>query len=179
MFGSIPEFDMNKVYLVGLPASGKTTTAQWLAKRMAWQFFDLDASIEAETEMSITDYFGLHGEESFRMIEAECLRATKHLRNTVVGCGGGTAAFHGNMEWMKVNGLTIYLNTPLDVLVHRIAIEPALRPMFIGQPNPEIMTKLSKISEKRCVFHGLAKIIWNKSEPNELFYNAVSQLIAI
>jgi shikimate kinase len=39
---------MNKLYLVGLPASGKTTTAKWLADKLGWTFVDLDELIERQ-----------------------------------------------------------------------------------------------------------------------------------
>jgi len=39
---------MNKLYLVGLPASGKTTTAKWLSQKMEWTFLDLDEYIESK-----------------------------------------------------------------------------------------------------------------------------------
>ena len=104
-------YAMNKLYLVGLPASGKTTTAKWLSQKMEWTFLDLDEYIESKMGLSVREIFTTLGEDSFREIEAKCLRETASLRDVVVGCGGGTAAFHGNMDWMKSHGLTLYLNT--------------------------------------------------------------------
>lgn len=48
---------MNKVYLIGLPASGKTTTAKWLAEKMGWNNLDLDDVLENETGMTVSQYF--------------------------------------------------------------------------------------------------------------------------
>ena len=170
---------MNKLYLVGLPASGKTTTAKWLAHKMEWTFLDLDEYIESKMGMSVRDIFSTMGEDSFRELEAKCLRETSILRDIVIGCGGGTAAFHGNMDWMKAHGLTVFLNTSFDILVQRIAKNDSERPLFQGCDKEEIMKKLSEIAEKRSIYYGSAKIIWNKSEPSDFLYRAVNQLVSI
>lgn len=169
---------MNKLYLVGLPASGKTTTAQWLAKKLGWTFMDLDQMIESQMGMTVAGIFETQGEDFFREIEAKCLRETSHLDHIVVGCGGGTAAYHGNMDWMKIHGLTLFLNTSLDVLVARIGADMAQRPMFSGKNESEILNKLSQIAENRSIYYSSAKIVWNRSEPNDLLYHAVNQMIA-
>lgn len=63
MFGLILALDMNKLYLVGLPASGKTTTAKWLANKLGWTFVDLDEMIESEMGLSVSGIFETHGED--------------------------------------------------------------------------------------------------------------------
>jgi hypothetical protein len=39
------------------------------------------------------------------------------------------------------------------------------------------MEKLVELSEKRSIYYGSAKIIWNRSEPNDFLYKAVNQLV--
>lgn len=179
MFGLTLGYAMNKLYLVGLPAAGKTTTAKWLAEKLGWDFIDLDNYITQKAGMSISDLFNRIGEDGFRELEAKCLRETQQISSAVIGCGGGTAAFHGNMDWMKAHGLTVFLNTSFDVLVQRILENESGRPMFQGSNKQEIMTKLVEISEKRSVYYSSAKIIWNRSEPAEFLYKAVNQLVAV
>ena len=169
---------MNRLYLVGLPASGKTTTAKWLADKLGWAFVDLDEMIESQVGMLIPEIFEAYGEEAFREMEAKFLRTTQDMTHVVVGCGGGTAAFHGNMDWMKIHGLTLFLNTSLEVLVSRIATDMRKRPMFSGKNESEILNKLSQIAENRGIYYSSAKIVWNRSEPSEMLYRAVNQLIA-
>ncbi len=178
MFGLILALDMNKLYLVGLPASGKTTTAKWLANKLGWTFVDLDEMIESKMGLSVSGIFETHGEDFFREIEAKCLRDTLRLNNIVVGCGGGTAAYHDNMDWMKMHGLTLFLNTSLEVLVARIGADMAKRPMFSGENESEILNKLSQIAENRSIYYSSAKIVWNRSEPSDLLYRVVNQMIA-
>jgi shikimate kinase len=82
------------------------------------------------------------------------------------------------MDWMKIHGLTLFLNTSLDVLVGRIGAELAQRPMFSGKNESEILDKLAQIAENRSIYYSSAKIVWNRSEPNDMLYRVVNQLIA-
>jgi len=170
---------MNKIYLVGMPASGKSTTARWLARKLNWDWLDLDSKIEEDLGMSIPMAFELLGEDEFRLAEQKALRNTKHSVKVVVSCGGGTAASFDNMEWMKNQGLTLYLNPEISILAHRIASQPMQRPYFKGLSSEEILNKLLDMQEKRANFFSEAKIIWNKSEPEEFLYVAVNQFVDI
>lgn len=169
---------MNKVYLIGLPASGKTTTAKWLADKLGWKCLDLDEMIESESGLSIPEYFALHGESKFREAESAILKNTKSLSQFVISCGGGTAAYFNNMDWMCSHGMTIYLNTDLSIILSRIEKNLAVRPMFSGLSGDQIKEKLLSILEERAIFYSKSKIIWNKSVPTDMLHFAVNQLVA-
>lgn len=168
---------MNKIYLVGLPAAGKSTVAAWLAERLGWTCIDLDRAIVEQTGSSVPQLFMEKGETEFREIEARVLRDISNQENIVVGCGGGTAAFHDNMSYMTSRGLTIYLNTDRTLLVDRIAESTQERPLFSGLNRDQIQAKLTEILESRGVYYSQAKLVWNRSEPGEMLYFAVNQLV--
>jgi shikimate kinase len=170
---------MNKVYLIGLPASGKTTTAKWLAEKMGWNNLDLDNVLENETGMTVAQYFSQYGEDKFRELESTILKNTKNLKHFVISCGGGTAAHYNNMDWMCANGMTIYLNTDLSVIVSRIQKNADVRPMFSGLSVDQIRLKLLEVLEERAIFYSKSKIIWNNATPTEMLHFAVNQLVAI
>ncbi|MBS3915650.1 MAG: shikimate kinase [Bacteroidetes bacterium] len=170
---------MNKIYLVGLPGAGKSHCGRWLAEQLDWNFMDLDGSIEHSMQKSISKIFDEHGEDVFRQIESDELMKTKKLRNTVISTGGGTASWGDNMEWMQRNGLTVFINTPIDKIVSRIMLNAQKRPMFAGLQEGEIKEKLSEIEKKRGEFYSRAKLIWNRELPNDKFYVSVSQLLAL
>jgi shikimate kinase len=168
---------MNKVFLIGLPASGKTTTGKWLADKMGWDFLDLDQVIVQETGKSIFDIFEKEGEDAFRDIEADCLRKTKDLTRMVIACGGGTASYLSNMDWMISNGMTVFLNPEIRVISQRLEQDSDERPLFARLKSTEIERKLLNLLEERAIFYSKSKIVWNKSQPNDILYFAVSQLI--
>jgi len=166
---------MVKVYLVGLPASGKTTIGKWLAQKMNWEFLDLDECIEAEAKMSVAEYFTQFGEEAFRVLEHELLRQTESKEKIIVACGGGTAAYLDNMKWMQERGVTVFLNIDLGIIQTRIYTNPNQRPHFEGKNILEIREKLQIMLKNRGDFYYKSKIIWNKSTPNDFLHKAVNQ----
>ncbi len=113
------------IYLIGFMGSGKSTVGKLLADRLGWAFVDLDAEIEAEQNASISDIFDKHGEEYFRQIEGEALRKRVRRiqtgRPAVVALGGGAFAQPGNYALLEDNGVTIWLDCPLEKARERVA----------------------------------------------------------
>jgi shikimate kinase len=169
---------MDKVFLVGLPASGKTTIGKWLAQKMNWRFLDIDEAIVSESGVSIWDYFHRFGEAAFRIKETEILRSTESQKHLIIACGGGTAAHSDNMNWMLNQGITVFLNTDLGTLQTRIHANPLTRPMFQGDDLIQTREKLQYLLERRVEFYHKSKIIWNKSTPNDFLQLAISQLVS-
>ena len=170
---------MNKVYIVGLPASGKTTAGQWLANKMGWTFVDLDNVIEQKANSSVADIFDLKGEGHFRILESEALRETENLENAVISTGGGTASYEDNMEWMNGMGLTIYLNTNHEIITERLILENGERPMFTDLKGAEIADYLRELHDLRKKMYGKSKLVYNKSDLTNNLYVAVNQLIEV
>lgn len=168
----------HRIYLIGLPASGKTTVGRWLAERLGWDFYDIDEDIVSRSGMSIFRFFEENGEEEFRKLESEILRETKTKNNTVISCGGGTVGHSNNMEWVLNQGLTVFLNPEISELSLRIAGNPGQRPLFKGLHGEEITEKLLYLLEERAKYYHQSKIIWNKGTPNDFLYRAVNQLVA-
>ncbi|MCX6512424.1 MAG: dephospho-CoA kinase, partial [Actinobacteria bacterium] len=63
-----------RIALIGMMGSGKSTVAAVLAERLDWPLVDLDAVLEAKSEMSVSEIFTSQGEPAFRALEASsCL----------------------------------------------------------------------------------------------------------
>lgn len=112
------------IYLVGFMGSGKTTVGRLLAGRLGWNFVDLDANIEAEQQASIAEVFEKCGEEHFRRLETEALRArTKMVRSgrpMVVALGGGAFARPENAGLIEGHGVSVWLDCPLEMARRRV-----------------------------------------------------------
>lgn len=112
------------LYLVGFMGSGKTTVGGLVAYELGWTFADVDEEIEAKEKMTIPEIFDQRGEPEFRRIESETLanrvRLIQRGRPMVVALGGGAFAQESNYEMLVENGVSIWLECPLDVVRQRI-----------------------------------------------------------
>jgi shikimate kinase/3-dehydroquinate synthase len=79
-----------QLVLVGFMGAGKTTIGEEVARRLGREFCDLDAEIERDRGMSISEYFEGFGEDAFRDTEAGHLHSllTRDER-AVIALGGG------------------------------------------------------------------------------------------
>lgn len=113
------------IYLVGFMGCGKTTIGRLLADDLGWRFADLDDDIEAAAAASINEIFERLGEEEFRRLEHAALlrrvRAIQRGEATVLSLGGGAFAQLRNVELIQENGISIWLDCPLDIIRRRIA----------------------------------------------------------
>jgi shikimate kinase len=107
------------IYLVGFMGSGKTTIGRMYAEEIGWRFADLDDDIEAQQRASISDLFERFGEEEFRRIESDAIWKRIHLIRrgmpTVLALGGGAFTRSQNVEMLTDNGITVWIDTELDV----------------------------------------------------------------
>ena len=110
----------DKVYLVGFMAAGKTTVARSLAKRLGWQAVDIDELIEQREHLAVSDIFARHGEGYFRALERQILIEQTGPRHMVVATGGGTFADVQNRAAINHDGVSVWLDVPLDRLVERV-----------------------------------------------------------
>lgn len=78
-----------KAVLVGLPGSGKSTIGRRLAKALGVGLLDTDVAIEQRTGRSIADIFATDGEQEFRRIEEDVVRAALADHDGVLSLGGG------------------------------------------------------------------------------------------
>jgi shikimate kinase len=113
------------IYLVGFMGCGKSTIGRMLAEHLGWPFEDLDEEIERERRETISEIFEKYGEAEFRRIEAETLRSrvrrVESGRPLVLALGGGAFTRQENVELLKENGITIWLDCPLEVMQVRVA----------------------------------------------------------
>lgn len=109
----------DKIYLVGFMAAGKTTVARALARRLGWRAEDVDELIEARERRTVAEIFARSGEPYFRAAEREILRVLLPMRHVVVATGGGTFADAENRTAINLDGLSIWLDVPLEALLAR------------------------------------------------------------
>lgn len=126
----------DKIYLVGFMAAGKTTVARAVAARLGWRAEDVDELIEARERRTVADIFAKSGEAYFRAIEREILRLVLPLRHSVVATGGGTFMDPENRAAINLDGVSIWLDVPLEELIARLPAD-GRRPLAADRAQME------------------------------------------
>ena len=124
------------VFLVGFMASGKSSVGQELARRLDWDFVDLDARIESREQQTIPEIFRDSGEPGFRLAEISAFRdlLTEPLqRNRVVALGGGAFVQERNRELLR-QWPSVFLEAPASELWQRSLTDGVERPLR-GDPQ--------------------------------------------
>ena len=149
-----------RIFLTGMPGSGKTVVGRFLAKIMQLSFIDLDLVIAEKAGMDINRIFAELGEEQFRQMEAEWLREAGNPElEFVLATGGGAPCFHENMQYMNAIGVTVFLDVPLDELCWRlIGRGTSKRPLLRDLSDEEVRVELHQKYEQRQVFYRQAQI---------------------
>ena len=98
-----------KIFLTGFMGSGKTYWGRIWSRQLGLDFYDLDELIEKKEGKTISTIFEKEGEDHFRKLEATALKAFAETENGIIACGGGTACFNDNMQWMNEQGVTVFL----------------------------------------------------------------------
>jgi shikimate kinase len=127
---------IDKIYLVGFMAAGKTTVARLLAARLGWRAEDIDELIEARERMRVSDIFARFGEPHFRAIEREMLHLVLPLRHSVVATGGGTFMDPENRQAINMDGVSVWIDVPLDTLIARLPAD-GRRPLAADRAQME------------------------------------------
>lgn len=127
---------VDKIYLVGFMAAGKSTVAKLLGARLGWRAEDLDELIEARERATVADIFTRHGEPYFRACERDILRLLLPLRYTVVATGGGTFMDPENQRAIKLDGMAVWLDVPLETVIARLPAD-GRRPLSADRAQME------------------------------------------
>lgn len=114
-FNKIEHMKRN-IVLIGMPDSGKSTIGKLLSEKLNMEFIDSDQLIIEEINMSIKDFFEIHGEEAFRDIENSVIRQLRNKHNAIISTGGGVILNDDNMRYLKENGHIYFIDRDVDML---------------------------------------------------------------
>ena len=140
------------IYLIGFMGSGKSSALKTLKKLSHLSGIEMDAQIEKEEGMSISEIFRVKGEAYFRNLETALLKRVAAEGPCIVSCGGGTAMRQENVEIMKGSGKVVYLTASPETILKRVQGSNA-RPLLEGHKNVEYIAELL---ERRAPFYEAA-----------------------
>ncbi len=127
-----------RIFLVGMPGSGKSTIGKRLASKLSCRFIDADRELEARCGVAIPIIFDLEGEEGFRRREAALIEDLSAIDGLVLATGGGVILRDENRKALYERGFVIYLEATVNELLHRLRNDTK-RPLLAGgQPREKL-----------------------------------------
>lgn len=153
---------MKKIVLLGYMGSGKTVTAESLAKELNLPCIDLDQYIEMRLEQSITSIFETKGEIFFRKKEHKYFKELMSSNESfILSLGGGTPCYANNHLLLNQDNTTsIYLKASIDTLVQRLQSEVSKRPILAQNKQEPLDTFIAKqLFDRSYYYYQATKVI--------------------
>lgn len=124
----------NNLVLIGMSGAGKSTVGVALSYRLRMPFVDMDSYIERTQNMTATEMFETYGIDHFRDIES---KTAKHMglnyKRTIISTGGGVILRPENMEYLKKNGIVVYINRSVENILKTLKTDR--RPLLKDHPE--------------------------------------------
>ena len=106
--------------LTGMMGVGKSTVGKNLAKRLNFNFIDVDKMIEFKEGASINLIFKNKSEKYFRKLESEITLQALKKNNSVISLGGGAFLNRSIRDSAKKNSVSFWLDVEIGKLVNRL-----------------------------------------------------------
>ena len=120
---------------------GKSTIGKILAKKLNYNFIDVDKLIESKEGISINLIFKNKNENYFRKIESEITLSELKKSNSVISLGGGAFINNTIRKNVKKFSKSFWLDVPVDELNKRLK-KNKQRPLIFKKNINETIKKI-------------------------------------
>ena len=153
------------IVLIGMMAAGKTTIGSKLAKKLNYNFFDVDFEIEKLENNKIINIFENKGESYFRKVEEKLSLNFVEKNNCVISLGGGAFINENIRKKIQKNSHSFWLNWKIRTILDRIS-KNKNRPIALNLSNKD----LADLYKKRVKFYKLSdfRVNCEKKNKNEI-----------
>jgi len=118
------------IALIGLRGAGKSTLGKMLAKKIGWNFVELNKEIEAQNGLSVAEIIALYGQEGFHRMEQAALTALLARKELMVlATGGGIVSEPLTFDLILSSFYTIWIKAEPEEHMARVRRQGDLRPM--------------------------------------------------
>ena len=162
----------NRIALVGLSGTGKSTLGQRLAQDLGYAFIELSREIEKFAGCSISEIHNLYGTNAYRRYERRALEeAIQIYPEVVIATPGGLVSDSATLNEMLSHCYTIWLQARAEDHLGRVAAQGDMRPMAASK---EALEDLKRILEGRSAFYAKADMRFDTSaQPLEESFQAL------
>ncbi|MCK5587397.1 MAG: shikimate kinase [Candidatus Lokiarchaeota archaeon] len=136
----------NNLVIIGFMATGKTSVAQALAKKLGKKYISTDMQIVKKTNKAIPLIFKEEGGTKFRELEIEITKTISSMDDIVVDCGGGIVLNWINIIRLKERGIVVLLTASVESILQRSS-STTERPLLNVENTKEKIVELLKFRE--------------------------------
>ena len=158
--------------LTGMMGVGKTTIGKNLAKKLKYNFIDVDKIIEAKEGLSINLIFKNKSESYFRKIENEITLSELKKNNSVISLGGGAFLNKTIRKNTKKYSTSFWIDVPIYNLIRRLE-KSRQRPLLYKKNMAETVKKIY-FDRKKIYNEADYRIKCNSLKSNEVVTKILS-----
>lgn len=144
----------HRICLIGLRGAGKSTLGALAGQALNIPFVELNAEIEEQSGMAVSEVIALYGQEGYRRLEAQAIERIIATHDTMIlAAAGGVVADPETYNTLLGHFHTIWLRTTPEEHMARVRAQGDERPMA---GNPEAMEQLKSILTSRETLYARA-----------------------
>lgn len=152
--------DNATLVLVGPMGAGKSAIGRLLVERLGRAFVDIDALVEQQAGLAISDIFAAEGEAGFRLREARALADALVQPGMVIATGGGAVLAAGNRVAMHSAGIVVYLEVEAQEQLRRLA-DDTQRPLLDVADRMQRLAELQ--AQREPLYRDVAHVVFDTS----------------
>ena len=162
-----------KLILTGFMATGKSSAGPLVARRLGWEFVDVDSVIVAQAGKPIAQIFADHGEAHFRRLEREVVAHLTGDRRRCPNChgphpevistGGGVLVDESNCAALKRVGVIVCLTARPEVVAARVERAKSRRPK-LTEGGKSTLARIKELMDERADAYARADIQIDSSD---------------
>ena len=163
---------------MGLSGSGKSTVGPILARRLGYDFVDLDGLVEELAGETIPGVFRRGGEDEFRRFEARAAGRVAEATDVVVATGGGWMA-RRDIDRTSGDRVRVWLRVRPEIAIHRLSEDGTMaRPLLAG-PEPEAALAALLAEREAAYAEAEVTVMTEGREPEEVAELALQGLVGL
>ena len=145
---------MKNIALIGFMGAGKSTVAEFLAKKLKANLIETDGEIlRVSGHSSVNEIFDEKGEDYFRKLEEQVIADAVKKGNSIISCGGGVIMSKTTMDIIKGNADVVFLHASFDKIKERLK-NSTTRPLFRQEEKAMLL-----YAERLSVYHQYADVM--------------------
>ena len=114
---------MDRLTLIGMPGSGKSSVGKILASLLGWRLLDTDKYIEERHGTPLQLLADRLGDRSFRQLEEETILRLDIAERTVISTGGSVVYSEAAMQRLAAISTVVFLDAAFEAIRAHIASE--------------------------------------------------------